>query len=149
MKRLNLQQDEKDTIIHLGDGQTVRLVNVQSESLGLDNVVITAEKFNPLFLHDYYAYGFSSSAQETRLPDVEVVYWGSAGNDRIFGGNKNDTLYGGLGDDVLVGEHSTDQPNGGNDTLYGGDGNDIVRGGAGDDILYGEEWIRFTGRRCG
>lgn len=149
LKRLNLQQDAKDTIIHLGDGQTVRLVNVQSESLGLDNVVITAEKFNPLFLRDYYAYGFSSSAQETGLPDVEVVYWGSAGNDRIFGGNKNDTLYGGLGDDVLVGEHSTDQPNGGNDTLYGGDGNDIVRGGAGDDILYGGNGLDSLGGDAG
>ncbi|WP_306395562.1 DUF4214 domain-containing protein [Telluria beijingensis] len=62
---------------------------------------------------------------------------GTAGNDRLVGGDLddiliglggNDTLRGGAGDDVLEGGD-------GDDLLEGGDGNDILRGGRGHDEL--------------
>ncbi|MBF4102892.1 hypothetical protein INT80_11400 [Gallibacterium anatis] len=48
---------------------------------------------------------FASHTSETALPDVGVAYWGTAGDNRIFGGEGADTLYGGMGNDLLVGEH--------------------------------------------
>ena len=48
----------------------------------------------------------------------QSVYNGTAGADRIFGGNDNDTFWGNDGNDVLEG-------NGGDDFILGGDGNDI------------------------
>ena len=60
----------------------------------------------------------------------QSVYNGTAGVDRISGGNDNDTFWGGLGNDIIEG-------GGGADVVLGGQGNDIITDFAGDDILKG------------
>ena len=78
----------------------------------------------------------------------QSVYNGSAGDDKVNGGNDNDTFWGGAGNDRIEG-------NGGDDVALGGDGNDIITdldgadvpkggpgndavdGGPGDDIVHG------------
>jgi Ca2+-binding RTX toxin-like protein len=60
----------------------------------------------------------------------QAVYNGSAGVDRIFGGNDNDTFWGNAGNDVIEG-------NAGDDTILGGDGNDIITDLQGADVLKG------------
>jgi Ca2+-binding RTX toxin-like protein len=60
----------------------------------------------------------------------QSVYQGTAGADRIFGGNDNDTFWGGAGNDVIEG-------GGGDDVALGGDGNDIITDLSGADILKG------------
>ena len=60
----------------------------------------------------------------------QSVYNGTAGVDRIGGGNDNDTILGNAGSDVIEG-------NGGDDDVLGGDGNDIVTDLAGDDVQKG------------
>ena len=60
----------------------------------------------------------------------QSVYNGSAGPDRIGGGNDNDTILGNDGNDVIEG-------NGGNDQLIGGNGNDIITDTGGNDVLKG------------
>ena len=60
----------------------------------------------------------------------QSVYNGTAGVDRIFGGNDNDTFWGGAGNDVIEG-------NGGDDIALGGDGNDIITDLDGADVLKG------------
>ncbi|NBI14067.1 S8 family serine peptidase [[Haemophilus] felis] len=131
------QQQGADTIIRLGKGQTIRLQNVNASAFNLAHIVVTKEKFKPYWLSQVPQYGFASDTNETGLPDGDVAYWGTASNDRIFGGAGADKLYGGFGDDILVGEHNSESEVGGNDTIYGGEGNDHILGGAGDDVLYG------------
>jgi Ca2+-binding RTX toxin-like protein len=60
----------------------------------------------------------------------QAVYNGTAGVDRVIGGNDNDTFWGGAGNDVIEG-------NGGDDVALGGDGNDIVTDLDGADVLKG------------
>ncbi len=60
----------------------------------------------------------------------QSVYNGTAGVDRIYGGNDNDTFWGGAGNDVIEG-------NGGDDVALGGDGNDIITDLDGADVLKG------------
>jgi Ca2+-binding RTX toxin-like protein len=60
----------------------------------------------------------------------QAVYNGTAGVDRIAGGNDNDTFWGGPGNDVLEGQ-------GGDDVTLGGDGNDIITDLDGFDVLKG------------
>ena len=60
----------------------------------------------------------------------QSVYNGTAGDDRVFGGNDNDTFWGGDGNDVIEG-------NGGDDVALGGDGNDIITDLGGADVLKG------------
>ena len=69
----------------------------------------------------------------------QSVYKGTAGVDRINGGNDNDTFWGDSGNDVIEG-------NGGDDVALGGDGNDIItdldgadvpKGGPGNDAIDG------------
>jgi Ca2+-binding RTX toxin-like protein len=60
----------------------------------------------------------------------QSVYNGSAGVDRVIGGNDNDTFWGGLGNDVIDGS-------GGDDVVLGGTGNDIVTDSSGADTLKG------------
>ena len=78
----------------------------------------------------------------------QSVYNGSAGNDRVFGGNDNDTFWGNEGNDVLEGNGGDDFILGGAgndietdldgaDVLKGGPGNDALDGGPGDDIFMG------------
>jgi Ca2+-binding RTX toxin-like protein len=69
----------------------------------------------------------------------QSVYNGTAGNDKVFGGNDNDTFWGGPGNDRIEG-------NGGDDVALGGEGNDIItdldgadvpKGGPGNDAVDG------------
>ncbi len=60
----------------------------------------------------------------------QSVYVGTAGVDRIFGGNDNDTFWGSAGNDVIEG-------NGGDDVALGGDGNDIMTDLSGADVQKG------------
>ncbi len=137
LKRLDLRQEGQDTVLSLGNNQYVRFTNLQATSLSLNNVVILAEKYNTLYMQKYNGYGFASDTSEVALPDVGVAYWGTAGDNRIFGGEGADTLYGGMGNDLLVGEHQSNGQTGGNDLLYGNEGNDHILGGGGHDTLDG------------
>jgi Ca2+-binding RTX toxin-like protein len=67
----------------------------------------------------------------------QSVYQGTAGADKVNGGNDNDTFWGGAGNDRIEG-------NGGDDVALGGDGNDIItdldgadthKGGPGNDAI--------------
>ena len=60
----------------------------------------------------------------------QTVFNGTAGIDRVTGGNDNDTFWGGAGDDVIEGA-------GGDDVALGGDGNDRITDTAGNDIVKG------------
>ncbi|WP_180987447.1 peroxidase family protein [Arthrobacter sp. AFG20] len=60
----------------------------------------------------------------------QSVYNGTAGVDRIFGGNDSDTFWGGEGNDVIEGGD-------GADVALGGDGDDIITDLAGDDVPKG------------
>ncbi|OOS06576.1 hcalcium-binding protein [[Haemophilus] felis] len=131
------QQQGADTLISLGNGQTLRLNNVQANNLTDNNIVVTEEVFKPYWLNQAGGYGFSNSNEEVALPDFGVAFWGTEGEDRLFGGNGNDILRGGKGNDVIVGEHSSNSVTGGDDILYGGRGNDQLLGGGGNDTLYG------------
>ena len=55
---------------------------------------------------------------------------GTAGADRLEGGDGDDSISGLAGNDRLEGGK-------GNDTIDGGDGNDLIRGGKGADVLTG------------
>ena len=60
----------------------------------------------------------------------QSVYNGTAGVDRIFGGNDSDTFWGGAGNDIIEGGD-------GADVALGGDGDDIITDLAGDDVPKG------------
>ena len=62
--------------------------------------------------------------------NAQCVYNGTAGVDRIYGGNDNDTFLGNEGNDIIEG-------GGGDDVALGGDGNDIITDLAGDDVPKG------------
>ncbi|MFY1027393.1 S8 family serine peptidase [Actinobacillus seminis] len=139
------QQHGTDTLISLGSGQTVRLSNVQASQLTDNNIVVTEEVFKPYWLNQTGGYGFSNSNEEVALPDFGVAFWGTEGEDRLFGGNGNDILRGGKGNDVIVGEHSANSVSGGDDILYGNDGDDRILGGGGNDTLYGGTGSDYLG----
>ena len=62
--------------------------------------------------------------------NAQCVYNGTAGADRVWGGNDNDTFLGNEGNDVIEGSD-------GADVALGGDGNDLITDSAGDDIPKG------------
>ncbi len=83
------------------------------------------------------------------------VYNGTAGVDRIYGGNDNDTIWGnesgdiidgGGGDDVVLGGDGDDiiTDFAGADVPKGGPGNDAIDGGPGDDIVMAGTGNDFT-----
>jgi Ca2+-binding RTX toxin-like protein len=85
----------------------------------------------------------------------QAVYNGTAGIDRILGGNDNDTFWGGAGNDIIDGQGGDDIPLGGDgndiitdldgaDVLKGGPGNDALDGGPGDDIILGGDGADFS-----
>ena len=85
----------------------------------------------------------------------QSVYNGTAGVDRIYGGNDNDTFWGGLGNDVIEGGDGADVALGGDgddiitdlagdDVPKGGPGNDAIDAGPGLDILMGGDGKDFT-----
>ena len=85
----------------------------------------------------------------------QSVYNGTAGVDRVGGGNDNDTLRGNAGNDILEGNAGDDNTLGGegndiitdlggDDTLKGGPGNDALDGGIGLDLLLGGDGVDFT-----
>ncbi|MEP3889643.1 MAG: calcium-binding protein [Hellea sp.] len=94
--------------------------------------------------------GIGGSAFDDRLfgaNDVSVFY-GGAGNDRLFGRNGDDELFGEDGDDIILAGRDNDlldggagndqlRGNEGDDTIFGGDGNDVLAGGAGADAMDG------------
>ncbi|GAB3870256.1 peroxidase family protein [Terrabacter terrigena] len=84
----------------------------------------------------------------------QSVYNGTAGVDRVKGGNDNDTVWGGPGRDVIDGQGGDDVVLGGDgddiitdldgaDTPKGGPGNDAIDAGPGDDIPMGNEGQDF------
>lgn len=80
--------------------------------------------------------------------NVDNVFNGGAGNDKLRGRNGNDRLLGGDGNDILVGAGQNDSlfGNAGNDILDAGAGNDELAGNDGDDILSGGIGVdRFFG----
>ncbi|MFE5837182.1 peroxidase family protein [Arthrobacter sp. NPDC056493] len=85
----------------------------------------------------------------------QSVYNGTAGVDRIFGGNDSDTFWGGEGNDVIEGGDGADVALGGDgddiitdlagdDVHKGGPGNDAINAGPGLDIVMGGEGKDFT-----
>jgi hypothetical protein len=85
----------------------------------------------------------------------QSVYNGTAGVDRVRGGNDNDTFWGGLGNDVIEGGAGADVALGGegddiitdlagDDVPKGGPGNDAIDAGPGLDIVMGGEGKDFT-----
>ncbi|MBT2547371.1 peroxidase family protein [Arthrobacter sp. ISL-65] len=85
----------------------------------------------------------------------QSVYNGTAGVDRIFGGNDSDTFWGGEGNDVIEGGDGADVALGGNgddiitdlagdDVPKGGPGNDAIDAGPGLDIIMGGDGKDFT-----
>ena len=106
----------------------------------LDNVMDTVENVNTGSGDDIIVAGvgnvnnvFNGGSGKDRLE-------GRGGNDSLSGGNGDDVLIGGLGNDTLLGQNNNDQLLGGagNDTLRGGSGNDVLSGGAGTDSMFGE-----------
>ena len=84
----------------------------------------------------------------------QSVYNGTAGVDRVKGGNDNDTFWGGGGNDVIDGQGGDDIALGGDgndiitdldgaDVPKGGPGNDAIDGGPGDDIPMGNDGADF------
>ena len=67
----------------------------------------------------------------------QSVYNGTAGVDRIAGGNDNDTVWGNEGNDVIEGGGGDDVTLGGdgNDRLTDSSGNDVPKGGPGNDYI--------------
>jgi Ca2+-binding RTX toxin-like protein len=85
----------------------------------------------------------------------QSVYNGTAGVDRIYGGNDNDTFWGGEGNDIIEGGDGADIALGGegddiitdlagDDVPKGGPGNDAIDAGPGLDILMGGDGKDFT-----
>ncbi|MET3932980.1 peroxidase family protein [Arthrobacter sp. OAP107] len=85
----------------------------------------------------------------------QSVYNGTAGVDRIYGGNDNDTFWGGDGNDIIEGGDGADIALGGegddiitdlagDDVPKGGPGNDAIDAGPGLDILMGGDGKDFT-----
>ncbi|HMD12778.1 MAG TPA: peroxidase family protein, partial [Marmoricola sp.] len=85
----------------------------------------------------------------------QSVYNGTAGVDRVSGGNDSDTFWGGLGDDRIEGGDGADVALGGegrdiitdlngDDVPKGGPGNDAIDAGPGLDIVMGGEGKDFT-----
>jgi Ca2+-binding RTX toxin-like protein len=73
------------------------------------------------------------------LIDIEWIT-GTNHNDNIGGSAGIDRIYGGEGNDVINGLASNDilKTDGGNDIIYAGEGNDYIELGTGDDAAYGE-----------
>ncbi|MGA8211410.1 MAG: peroxidase family protein [Nocardioidaceae bacterium] len=85
----------------------------------------------------------------------QVVYNGTPGVDRVYGGNDNDTFWGGQGNDVINGGGGDDVALGGEgndritdlsgaDVLKGGPGHDALDAGIGDDLIMGGDGQDFT-----
>ena len=85
----------------------------------------------------------------------QSVYNGTAGVDRVYGGNDSDTFWGGLGNDVIQGGDGADVALGGegddiivdlagDDVPKGGPGNDAIDAGPGLDIIMGGDGKDFS-----
>lgn len=66
------------------------------------------------------------------------VIVGTAGNDKLCGGNAKDYIEGKAGNDVLAGNHGNDQIYGGSgdDRIWPGKGQDFVDCGSGRDVVF-------------
>jgi Ca2+-binding RTX toxin-like protein len=65
------------------------------------------------------------------------TFWGNLGNDRIEGNDGGDLALGGEGDDIITDSH-------GDDILKGGDGNDAIDAGPGLDVVMSGNGKDFT-----
>lgn len=72
----------------------------------------------------------ASNSEDPPGINGQSVYNGTAGVDRIYGGNDNDTFWGGLANDIIQGGD-------GADVALGGEGDDIITDLAGDDVPKG------------
>lgn len=83
------------------------------------------------------------------------TFWGGEGNDRIEGNGGDDVALGGLGDDVITDLDGADMHRGGpgddaidsgpgDDLAFAGDGQDVVNGGLNDNEAFGGEGNDFV-----
>ena len=111
--------------------------------LGDGTSLITTADGTKLFfdpLHRGKNIVFNGSAANDRMQgDIgDDSFFGNDGNDRIVGGEGNDTLNGGAGDDVMFADN-------GDDVVKGGPGNDAGNAGPGfgGDLLIGGDGSDF------
>jgi len=140
-----------DTFLHKGSsGDDVIVANyAASGGTGNDTLRVT----DPSVLGDFsgdnlYSVRFYGDAGDDVIyggnrylegaPGDKLV--GGTGNDYIFADSGNDYVWGGAGDDIIHGANHDDTLWGGRgvDTIYGENGDDIINGGDGDDFLYGD-----------
>ena len=139
----------------------------KTEKVIVDSVdvkTLFAEKFySDEFKAAQFKNGYIVNKSEFKVVgSTQSVDDGTAGADKIYGGegddlifgdngtevanvaNGNDIIEGGLGNDILDGNGGNDTISGGigNDIIYGGSGDDRIDGGAGNDSLYGDQGIR-------
>lgn len=122
-------QQGNDTVITLSQGQIIRLNNLKADLFAMSDIVVTKDVFKPFWFSQTAGYGFANSSADITLPDIGVSFWGTEGNNKLFGGNGDDILRGEAGDDQIIGR-------GGNDILHGDSGDDYLGGGDGNDTLY-------------
>ena len=94
--------------------------------------------FDPLHRGQNIVFDGTAANDRFRSDVGDDSIFGNAGNDRLSGGEGNDTLLGGDGDDILFGDN-------GDDVLKGGPGNDAMQSGPGfgADLLLGGDGNDF------
>jgi len=121
---LNVTQNGTDTLINLGNQQTLIISNTVAHSLSAGNFNFTdafdfAEDFsgdNPHIL---------TPNDDSNHDDFNIIR-GDSGDNHLYGGPGNDIIYGGLGNDTLAGDA-------GDDIIYLEGDKDNIFGGAGSD----------------
>lgn len=106
---LTITNDNGDSVISLGNGQSIRVVGKAGYSW------------------TEYDFRFSGGIISSDTDDSLI---GTVGNETIYAGYGYDTVYGGAGNDLIYGDNH-------NDTLYGAEGDDTLVGGQGEDRLFG------------
>lgn len=94
---------------------------------------------DPPGINGQAVYNGTAGADRVQGGNDNDTFWGAAGADRIEGGGGDDVALGGDGNDVITDLDGADVPKGGpgNDAVDGGPGGDIVHGNAGRDLLLG------------
>lgn len=138
---LSISTSGSDTIITLGEGQTLTLANVSQ----------THGYYPDQAQYGYYngVYGAMLNGIDSYLTTGSFLFYngvldGDAQDNELLGGYGVDVINGGAGDDTLEGRS-------GNDTLSGGLGADRLDGGAGNDTLTGGDGsdVFVVGRNAG
>lgn len=139
-----------------GDYSFNLTVNRKLTADGHDNLEITAngsyitdlpmsssEYFGSLLIQDQFKgtpkveqIKFAKTGEVMSMNDylakVGYDFYGTDGNDTMYGSTGVKRMFGGLGNDNIVGNQEANR-------LYGGGGDDTLSGGAGNDYLYGGE----------